>query len=270
METQEILRAKYNPEGSELRRLQMRMLDILIVVDEICRRHDIPYWIEGGTLLGAVRHGGFIPWDDDLDIALMRKDYVKLLKCLKNELPACYKLQTHETDKHYYSMLAKIRDVNSEIKEIGEYDTLYTYRGIYIDIFSEEPVYPLLSKISSYLIYLVRSVAADKRYFWGKSIFTAILFAVSRISNSAFRLLGKIKKPAVISHTYGLYSKLRGNRDMFFPLSEIVFENHHFKAPNQIDAYLRSVYGNYMELPEESKRGKHIVAIKFCNDVCLS
>ena len=65
METQESLRAKYNPEGSELRRLQMRMLDILIVVDEICRRHDIPYWIEGGTLLGAVRHGGFIPWDDD-------------------------------------------------------------------------------------------------------------------------------------------------------------------------------------------------------------
>ena len=98
MENQESLREEYNPEGSELRRLQLRMLDMLVVVDEICRRHDIPYWIEGGTLLGAVRHEGFIPWDDDLDIALMKKDYVRLLKCLKEELPAQYRLQTHETD----------------------------------------------------------------------------------------------------------------------------------------------------------------------------
>ena len=110
MENQESLREEYNPEGSELRRLQLRMLDMLVVVDEICRRHDIPYWIEGGTLLGAVRHEGFIPWDDDLDIALMKKDYVRLLKCLKEELPAQYRLQTHETDRNYYLAFAKIRE----------------------------------------------------------------------------------------------------------------------------------------------------------------
>lgn len=119
MENQESLREEYNPEGSELRRLQLRMLDMLVVVDEICRRHDIPYWIEGGTLLGAVRHEGFIPWDDDLDIALMKKDYVRLLKCLKEELPAQYRLQTHETDRNYYLAFAKIRETDSEIKETG-------------------------------------------------------------------------------------------------------------------------------------------------------
>ncbi len=263
METQESLRAKYNPEGSELRRLQMRMLDILIVVDEICRRHDIPYWIEGGTLLGAVRHGGFIPWDDDLDIALMRKDYVRLLKCLKEELPSQYKLQTHETDKNYYLSFAKVRDMNSEIKEIGKYDEHYTYRGIYIDIFSVEPVYPFLSKASSYLTYLVRNAVVMKCDFVGKSIFVAVLFALSKWANSLFRFIGWIKRPAFISLSYGAYSLGRYKKEVFSPLSEIAFEKHIFNAPGQINIYLQSLYGNYMELPEECKRSKHIISVKF-------
>lgn len=261
METQESLRAKYNPEGSELRRLQMRMLDILIAVDEICRRHDIPYWIEGGTLLGAVRHGGFIPWDDDLDIALMKQDYHKLLGYLEKELPTCYKLQTHKTDRSYYLAFAKIRETNSIIEEVGEYDNFYIYRGIYIDIFPVEPVFPFLSKISSYLTYLLRSAATSKR--WGKQLLVGVLFILSRWSNSIFRLFGMIKASSMFSVSYGSYFPWRCKKDVFFPLSEIVFENHRFKAPHQIDAYLRSVYGNYMELPEEDKRGKHIVNVKF-------
>ena len=67
----------YNPDGSDLRNLQLRMLEILNVVDRICRKHDIKYWLCGGTLLGAVRHGGFIPWDDDLDIEMMREDFIR-------------------------------------------------------------------------------------------------------------------------------------------------------------------------------------------------
>lgn len=68
--TQEQLRVKYNPDGSLLRNAQLRMLEILIDFDRVCRKHDIKYWLSSGTLLGAVRHGGFIPWDDDLDVDL--------------------------------------------------------------------------------------------------------------------------------------------------------------------------------------------------------
>lgn len=68
----EELRQRYNPDGSLLRRQQMRMLHILVEVDKICQRHNIRYWLSSGTLIGAVRHGGFIPWDDDLDIEMMR------------------------------------------------------------------------------------------------------------------------------------------------------------------------------------------------------
>ena len=68
------LRDKYSPYGSPLRRQQMRMLEILLEIDRICKRHGIQYWLSSGTLIGAARHGGFIPWDDDLDIEMMRED----------------------------------------------------------------------------------------------------------------------------------------------------------------------------------------------------
>jgi hypothetical protein len=72
--TNEELRERYNPEGSLLRRQQTRMLEILLEVDRICQKHDIRYWLSSGTLIGALRHDGFIPWDDDLDIEMMRED----------------------------------------------------------------------------------------------------------------------------------------------------------------------------------------------------
>ena len=100
--TNEELRKRFNPEGSLLRRQQMRMLDILIEVDKICKKHDIRYWLSSGTLIGAVRHNGFIPWDDDLDIEMMRSDYLRLMKVLPSELPEWLALQNDETDPNYF------------------------------------------------------------------------------------------------------------------------------------------------------------------------
>lgn len=80
IELQKKLRAEYNPDGSLLRRQQMRMLEILLHIDKICKENNIPYWLSSGTLLGAVRHEGFIPWDDDVDIEMMREDYLRFEK----------------------------------------------------------------------------------------------------------------------------------------------------------------------------------------------
>ena len=96
----EKLKAQFNPEGSLLRKQQMIMLDMVKELDRVCRKHDIPYFLYGGTLLGAVRHNGFIPWDDDLDVGLLRKDYIKLMSVLPEELPDCYVLQNNDTDKN--------------------------------------------------------------------------------------------------------------------------------------------------------------------------
>ena len=77
------LRSEYNPDGSILRTVQLNLLDILIEFDRICRKHHIDYWLEYGTLLGAERHGGFIPWDDDLDVSILKKDKKRLERAIK-------------------------------------------------------------------------------------------------------------------------------------------------------------------------------------------
>ena len=116
----------------------MRMLEILMEVDRICRRHGLRYWLSSGTLIGAVRHGGFIPWDDDLDIEMMRPDYDRLMSLFPRELPAHLALQSHETDPSYFFFYAKVRDRRSILSEGNNYDRMWQERGIYIDIFPLE------------------------------------------------------------------------------------------------------------------------------------
>ena len=89
----------YNGENTILRKAQLRMLEILVQVSSICDKHAIPYWIDYGTLLGAVRHNGFIPWDDDLDISILKKDYTKLSKVLQKELPLNLVFQNWKNEK---------------------------------------------------------------------------------------------------------------------------------------------------------------------------
>ena len=124
------LRQRFNPDGSQLRKHQLRMLEILVVIDKICRKHQIPYWLSSGTLIGAVRHNGFIPWDDDLDIEMMRNDYLHLLEVLTKELPDWLALQTDETDPNYFFFYAKVRDRRSVLNEGNNYDRMWKEKGI--------------------------------------------------------------------------------------------------------------------------------------------
>ena len=99
------LKYKYNPEGSILRKQQMVMLHILENVAKICDDNNIDYWLSSGTLLGAYRHGGFIPWDDDLDIMILRKDLKRFREVMIKSLPADMVLQDHSTDSGLLSSI---------------------------------------------------------------------------------------------------------------------------------------------------------------------
>lgn len=113
------------------------MLDMLEEVDRICRKHDIKYFLIAGSLLGAIRHKGFIPWDDDVDIALFRDDYDRLEKILQKELPSNMFMQTLATDPGYDATHLKIRLAGTTAIMKCAINERYRYNmGIFIDVFA--------------------------------------------------------------------------------------------------------------------------------------
>ena len=126
---------------TELKKLQNIEFEILLEFDRICKKHNIMYQLFAGTLLGAIRHRGFIPWDDDIDVCLLRKDYNVFIDVCRTELDSKYFLQTYETDKHSIWQFAKIRKNNTLFLEdaVSECDI---HHGIFIDIFPFDNVFP--------------------------------------------------------------------------------------------------------------------------------
>lgn len=262
LEIQQELRKKYNPEGSDLRKMQKRMLEILVEVDKICRKHGIQYWLEGGTLLGAVRHGGFIPWDDDIDIQVLKKDYLRLIQNLKAELPKEFVIQTNGEDSAYYWTSAKVRDTKSTIKELWKYDECYKYRGLYIDIFPVDQLNKNAVRVIASLhyriicqVYKIRKnnfslgdwLIKQEKY-WGQKI----CFCIEKIFPSS-----------MYNYSWGRYYSLNCLKEELFPLREVIFEGHSFYAPHDVDAYLKKVFGDYMSLPDEQNRTGHIVTVNW-------
>lgn len=257
----------YNPEGSELRNMQLRMLDILEVIDSICRKHNLTYWISGGTLLGAMRHGGFIPWDDDIDVELLRPDYIKLLKILKTELPDNLYLQTPK-EKGYRLLLSKVRDRYSVVHSEEEDSAPYKEKGIFIDIFPEERSYRWLKNIVDFFYgrafrRLKRGKPFHNLMFMYEYSISLVLLPIGILSKWVARLICCISRPNNILHSYGIGNSTNHNASYMFPPKPILFEGKYFFAPNNPDVYLRKQYGNYMEIPPKDKRETHFSGVEF-------
>ena len=243
------LRNTYNPDGSDLRCLQLRMLEILKEVDRICKKHDIPYWLSSGTLLGAIRHGGFIPWDDDLDIEMLRGDYLRFLSLLPDELPDQYILQSDETDPNYVYLYAKIRDKNSYIKERCQVNQSLRYQGAFVDVFPVEPSSLVLCKISAKLFnrlcfnQVLTTGIRRKVYGLSRFLLLNLLFPF-------FRYVSKLRNHHHLHHALGVNFMDFRLHDEIFPLTSLTFEGSQFPVPNDVDSYLRRLYGDYWKIPD--------------------
>lgn len=243
---QQQLRERFNPEGSMLRKQQLRMLEILLYIDKICKENNIKYWLSSGTLLGAVRHGGFIPWDDDLDIEMLREDYEKFLKVFTDN--DNYALQTYKSDENYFRTFAKVRDLHSEISEF-ELDRYYKYRGLYVDIFSIERVPKYICRLYGGVFEVIgrwRRKCGDNKFLWHiLKCFQKITLWTIPIARPIFRIFTKD-----LHHSYGSgFLKERHIEDIH-PLTSVQFEGYTFPAPNNIDSYLSLIYGDYKQLPD--------------------
>lgn len=257
------LKAKYNPEGSLLWQMQERMLDILSVIDEICSRHGISYWLSGGSMLGAVRHGGFIPWDDDLDIEMLRPDFLRLMDILKKELPEHLALQWHTTDPNYFFQYAKVRDRRSELFERNGYDTVWKEHGIFIDIFPLERAPRWIHKFSNATLghaYKMMRTATDmKRVMWK----VRLLAALNRnLIFPTLRCLARIFRTRYYDFALGIPYFQHSLASDYLPVRRVKYE--HTTAPIMAEAEkcLTWRYGDYMKLPENPGSEYHAEQVR--------
>lgn len=264
----EELRQKYNPDGSELRQMQMRMLEMLLCFDRICKKHNIRYWLCSGTLLGAIRHEGFIPWDDDLDVEVMRDDYKKLMKILPSELPENYVLQNHDTDPGYFFCFAKLRDKNSYLEETNRYDRIFTYKGIFIDIFPYEPVPKWIHWLSCQTFGHIYSIMNNPEY--NNQLALRKVNKIYDLNHKfIFPLLRGIGAliPVKLWH-YGLGIPYNNDCyvDEIFPLKTAKFEGYDMPVPNDCHSWLTRKFGDYMKLPNLDDIQSHTCTMKIYNN----
>lgn len=247
---QQELRERFNPDGSMLRKQQLRMLEILLYIDKVCKDNNINYWLSSGTLLGAVRHGGFIPWDDDLDIEMMREDYDRFQKVFSNNED--YVLQTYKSDKNYLLPFAKVRDLHSELDELGN-NVSFKYKGCFVDIFILERSPRFVYVIFGSLLYLLQRMQCGvtnnyllKMTYLLKQMFYSLIFIAKPIFN--------ILPYKTLNHTYGCGPRWK-SRDIkhIFPLTQLSFEGYMFPAPFNYKSYLKRMFGNYELLPNLDK-----------------
>lgn len=262
-----------------VRKLQKAELMILCDVDKVCRDNGLKYYMIGGTLLGAVRHKGFIPWDDDIDLVMFRKDYDKLCDLFMRDFSDKYFVQKFETDLHYTRYIMKIRLQGTKHIEQGVSDIQMNH-GIYIDIFPMDYLKNdgVITHIRGWVfraLLAIKNVKHRTNHFAGvkkvlSKIGAILLFVVpDKLINCLFRIVCEADNKNDCKYITNFASHFKWKKQMY-PISyfgdgvELPFEGHMFPAPKEYEKILERLYGNYMELPPENKRVSHnIVEIDF-------
>lgn len=249
----------------KLRNLQLVQVEILKYVDEFCVKNQLRYSIAYGTVLGAVRHGGFIPWDDDLDICMPREDYEKFISLWKNNDK--YILQNHNTNPDFSQSFTKIRKKNTAFVQKTDIGLDY-HKGVFVDVFpfDKVPDSAIKRKIQSinvmfYNLY-TRGYLPPKSGTLVRIVSQIILKLTPRKKylNKSNNYLSKIckyndntKLKYADMSTIDAMNKYYDN-DIFDNMKKIKFENLYVTVMNKYEDFLKIRYGDYMKLPPESEQ----------------
>ncbi len=259
-----------------LRRVQKIQLEMAFEVKRICDLRGIKYFLIGGTLLGAVRHKGFIPWDDDIDMGMLRDDYEKFIECAEKDLGEGYRLQTWHNDEGMGTASAKIRKNETMFVELISANAA-GHKGVYIDIFPFDNVPAgrfarMMHNLQTYIlkrIVLLRTgyelwlVPGGSNAVLKKPVCRLLLFFSGWMSRgTAIQMMEKQMKKynkcgseriVPIGGAYG-YEKETIERNWIANLVPLHFESGEFLCPGAYRCYLEKLYGDYMKPPPEEKR----------------
>ncbi|NLJ57895.1 MAG: LicD family protein [Tissierellia bacterium] len=266
-----------------LRKVQLVQLEILNEFDRICKMNNLPYQLFSGSLLGAVRHKGFIPWDDDVDVCMLRKDYNRFLKICREELDESYFLQTHETDKEYIHSFARIRKNNTFALQ-HYYSNVDMHHGIFIDVFPLDNILPntILGKLQYFAIYILRKLKFIKiKALHSNNIYKKIVERILYYLLKPFKMntINKIEtkiacmfenrntkfSTCLTEGEKDVYYRYIVENDEFYDIVQMEFEGHLFPAPRDYHKILTRNFNDYMSLPPIEERKPHhgIIEVNF-------
>lgn len=261
--------SKHFLSENELKKLKSYELDALVEFDRICKKHGIPYTLCGGTMLGAVRHNGFIPWDDDVDVALLRGDYEKLEEIFSQEMDPRFFFQNHNTDKDWYRPYSKIRVNDTLFTEIAHAGR-NIHHGIYIDIFPLDNVpddrrerkrqslkFKIANTILSAKYIDIKSRKGTKKLVAGILRVLCFPFTLEYL----YRKVNSIscRYNAVESKEVKNFSGAYGEREILpreymTKMETVQFEGKDLSMMAEYDDVLTRIYGDYMQLPPVEQR----------------
>lgn len=248
-----------------LNKLHKEIVFILEEVVRICENHKLKYYLIGGTLLGAVRHKGFIPWDDDLDIAMPREDFEKFTEIYYRELRKPYSLSWFSTEKNYNHIFAKVYNYRTSFIERTSKSTISS-RGIFIDIFPIDISRGyscnviIRKKIVNQLNRLISQKYYENEFKGMKKIFLHYIKA-STLNDIAIKIIKSFTKDGRYYSNYGSQYSIKRQTHLINNFGEgtmLPFEGKKYRCPTKYTTVLTSIYGpDYMQLPPLNKRRTH-------------
>lgn len=251
--------------SEDIRRVQLRLLEMAISIREVLEKHDVPHMITYGTLLGAVRHKGFIPWDDDFDFYIISEKYDDVIEYLREELPADIFVEDSKSEPLYFHGWAHAKDVGTEAEcDLFPQDNLYAHHGVCVDLYrafrikkSDDKV----NRLKAHLEYLQRKLAKG---FLNEEEFEK--------RKTPLEMELKCETDRLSSVNLNEDDDMIGFISVFddsmlaedvFPLRKYDFEGTYFWGPNNADVLLKCCYGDYMQFPPEEKRRPHYSTVVF-------
>ena len=253
--------------------LQDKMLDILKFFISVCEQNDLRYWLAGGSCLGALRHGGFIPWDDDLDVYMPRKDYERLWSIMGKKIVDDHYILCRTTEsKNYHHRVMQIVDINTTFIHTRSKNEDIEH-GVYIDIIPIDACpnskCRRFAQFVNAVLFSICNIQQKPEYNGGKltgimSLGTKVLLGIVRSPKSRFKVWSKAEKRMTkydwekCSHIKCITSQFHELMTAFpktwFGERKVQFEDIMATVPSDAEAYCKAMYGDYMSLPPEEKR----------------